>query len=70
MKNSIFIKSMTLMSFFSLMSVFIAFKIGKFDTLIYSNNQSFLSSSNGGIAEKEEKLRLLKILEDNLKKKL
>lgn len=66
MKNSIFIKSITLVSFFSLMSVFIAFKIGEFDSIIYTRNQSLLTSSNGGIAEIEEKIRLVNFLQEKV----
>lgn len=68
MNNKIIIKSITLFCFFSLMSAFIAFKIGKFDSIIYSHSKSLFSSSNGGVAEIEEKIKLVEIIEQSLNK--
>ena len=48
MKQSIFIKGLTLFSFVFLIGVFLIYRAGKFDTYLEINNSTLQTSHNGG----------------------
>lgn len=65
MKNSNFIKSITLVSFFSFIIAFILFKSGKYDTYIIDHEMTIQSSHNGGsLSDYQVKLNLLNYIEN------
>jgi hypothetical protein len=48
MKRSKFIQGLTLLSFIFFLAAFVLYRMGKFDSYLYSNNSQFQTSPNGG----------------------
>jgi len=48
MKSNIVLKTITLLCFISLVSCFVLYQMGKFDSMLFNDEASFQGSSNGG----------------------